>query len=410
MRCIGVSMLALLLFLGMVLSAAADTLHMKNGKQLEGRLISQENGMIVFETSGMKMNLPESSVEKVERQSKLENLITKADQLDKNGHYAKAYDAYQAILSDPGISPEQHKELCNKSRCILEKAVIEVEKKFIGFIEAKRFQDCIDKSRKFRTSASCDKVDALAYKAFEANMHLQMAYDMLDRSNLVACETQLIAIEALNIPDDHFPEQMGVMYLEIGKHKEASRYLEKAAAQYPDDVGILSCMIDSQVKCQKYDKAIQAYEKIRENGQEFLIQEDTGRNIGLAYRNHARQQLTKGDVILAKAVYSQGMDLSTRDVQTLQEAYAFYVQANDDPMAREIKKELDALIIASNEIQKQRAIDRQKSQAARAERYAETQAAAKAAQAKRDAVSASRSSRISSNRVSRRSSTSSGST
>jgi tetratricopeptide (TPR) repeat protein len=93
---------ALLLILACPLAAFADTVHLKNGKTLEGEVVKEGDGVVIVRVTDGEIKLRAEDVEAIERQSPVETALTLARQQFQLGNTERAIALFEdAFRSNP---------------------------------------------------------------------------------------------------------------------------------------------------------------------------------------------------------------------------------------------------------------------------------------------------------------------
>ncbi len=324
-------------------NVTADTLHMKNGKVLEGELISEDADTVVFETQGMKMNLTRAAVEKIETASDVENKVMQAEQLANSGNHGRAFEIYNALLAGGEPDEARHREIQARRQALINQELEDTKKEFARYARQGEYAECADRVKEYRQGPSRSELESIACKIYEATMRLEAAYDYADKKNPEQAAAQLEKLEAMDVDTSSIYDQLGMLYFHSGQYEKATPYLEQALETSPDSPGLLACLVRSMVEAKEHEALMQKWEQMEAKGQTQSANASIRNDVGKAYRVMAFRKLEDGEKEAAEKLFDRGMELSVKQLALYNEAAQFYAKANDEAKADQMRAEADRL-------------------------------------------------------------------
>ncbi|MEZ6183604.1 MAG: hypothetical protein R3F62_01170 [Planctomycetota bacterium] len=95
------------LWLGLFLAGLAtgvapgDTVYLKNGRKLKGKLIQEDDTEVVLKTPGGRVPVPRKLIERIERTSAGQTALDMGLQRAREGDYARAREQFELAIADP---------------------------------------------------------------------------------------------------------------------------------------------------------------------------------------------------------------------------------------------------------------------------------------------------------------------
>ena len=91
----------------------ADTVFLKNGRSIKGKVIAENDDQVVVKTPGGRVPLPRKLIERIERTSAGQTALDMGRQRAREGDYERAREQFRLALDDPDpqVSSAARKEL-----------------------------------------------------------------------------------------------------------------------------------------------------------------------------------------------------------------------------------------------------------------------------------------------------------
>jgi len=110
MRTLWLSLAACLLAAGV---AAADTVYLKNGRRIQGKIVKESDQEVVLRTPGGRVPVPRKLIKKIERTSPGRTALDMGRQRAREGDFERARQQFELALqdSDPAVVSQAREEL-----------------------------------------------------------------------------------------------------------------------------------------------------------------------------------------------------------------------------------------------------------------------------------------------------------
>lgn len=329
----------------------AELVCLKNGKKLDGRIISKSETSVQIDCGGSKLIVPTSRIDRIESASappETGNALEPMMRLEKAGKTAEAYAGYETYLSGADISNEARQTALDRLDNLLAGETAKIERRFSAQIAAGDFARCISDVRRERTENRVSSFEERALLITEANFLVRSAQREIDRGNPAGALKELQQAETLDVDCPQSDATMGSVLLDLGEAQRAVPYLKKACAKAPDDACVAGELIVALCKAGQGADAAALWESRRKDVETSPIGKEAAEAIGSFYRTQAVALHTQGNQDEAVKVFEKGYDIASPSARLYDEGYRFYTLANDTERAARMKSLLDGALSQSS--------------------------------------------------------------
>lgn len=319
------------------LPVSADTLIFKDGRKLQGRVVSREGGTITFDSRGTLLTLPAASVASVE--STQSNPLADAERHLRAARYDKAYEAYQAVLDDKAAEEATHRLAHAAQNSILTTVTATTEKDWPALVGGDHEEPTLRSLEEQTRLAKADTFEGIVARRQLGDLRVAVARKYIDRSLYAEAMKAMRPDEPLAAASPAYRAVLGALYVRQTDWKLAAEQLKLAIEGNPLDFAALNNLFHSMAELGDVNGIVDLW-KTRPEGFDTsdLFDDDTRGLVSLALRLKAVDLVDAGNKADAIGFYETGIFLvvkPTADLYT--QAADFYAKIGDTAKADKMK-------------------------------------------------------------------------
>lgn len=318
------------------LPVSADTLLFKDGRKLQGRVVSREGGTITFDSRGTLLKLPASSVASVE--SSQSNPLADAERNLRAARYDKAYEAYQVVLNDQSTDDATRRLALAAQNSILTTVTATTEKDWPALAAADHEGQTLQSLEERTRLSKPDTFDGIVVRRQLSDLRVAVARKYIDRSLYAEAMKAMRPDEPLAAASPAYRAVLGALYVRQTDWKLAAEQLKLAIEGNPLDFAALNNLFHAMAELVDVNGIVDLW-KTRPEGFDTsdLFDDDTRGLVSQALRLKAVDLVDAGNKADAIGFYETGIFLVKPTADLYTQAADFYAKIGDTAKADKMK-------------------------------------------------------------------------